>query len=120
MAETAITVQTAKTPFQVVAAGGLDITFAAADNVNGNKYQVTGREILIIRNDNVGAQTVTINSTVDEKNREADITAYSMAAGDYAVFTGGLTNSKGWKQSDATITLLASAADVFVAVVRLP
>jgi len=109
-----------KTPFEVIAAGGLDITFAAADNVNGNKFAVTGREILIMRNDNVGAQTVTINSVADEKNREGDITAYSLATGDYAIFTGGLTNARGWKQTDGTITLLASAADIFVAAIRLP
>jgi hypothetical protein len=120
MAETAITVQTAKTPFEVVSAGGLDFTLAAADASNGNKYQVTGREILVMYNSDASPQTVTINSVNDEKNRDGDIAAYSLAAGDYALFAGGLTNSKGWKQTDGTITLTVSDAGILLAAIRLP
>lgn len=120
MAETALTVQELEGPFDIASATDLDFTFAAADNVNGNSYIVTGREILVARNDNVGAQTLTLNGVPDEKNRSGPITAYSIGIGLYSIFTQGLTNAKGFKQSDGTITLIASAADVMLAVLRLP
>lgn len=120
MARTAITVQDIDAPFATVSAGSLDFTLAATDNSNGNYFACTGREIVIFFNSDVGAQTVTIDSVADEKNRQADITAYSLAAGDYVCFGGGLTNSKGWKQTNGQIYIDSSAAAVKVAVLRLP
>ena len=120
MAETALTVQELEGPFDIASATDLDFTYTASDNVNGNSYVVTGREILICRNDNAGAQTITINGVPDEKNRSGPVTAYSMGIGFYSIFTQGLTNSKGFKQSDGTITFLTASADILVAVLRLP
>ena len=120
MARTAITVQELQAPFDAVTAGSEDFTWAACDAVNFNYFTCTGREVILFRNDNVGAQTVTIDSVDDEKGRQEDITTYSLASGDYAVFGVGLTNSKGWKQTNGQIYIDASAADVFVAVLRLP
>lgn len=120
MARTAITVQEIDAPFAVVSAGSLDFTFAALDNVNGNYFACTGREIILFQNTDVGAQTVTIDSVADEKNRQADITAYSLAAGDFVCVGVGLTNAKGWKQSNGQIYIDSSDAGVKVAVLRLP
>ncbi len=81
---------------------------------------MTGKELLIAKNDGTGAHTITIDSTIDEKNREADITAYSLAAGDYIAFTGGLTTSKGWQQTGGVIHIDTDSANIKVAVLRLP
>lgn len=105
-------------PSLPLSAGSADFTWQAADQANdGNDTPHTGREILLVRNDNAGAQTVTIHSIADPYNREGDITAYSMAAGDYAVF--GPFQSAAWRQSDGKLWFNGSAADVFFAVLRL-
>lgn len=121
MAETALTVQSIKSPFATIAAGDADFTFAAGDANDGNSFPCTGSEILIAYNsDDTNPYTVTISSVDDEKGRSEDITDYSLAAGDYAIFGVGLTNSKGWQQSDGTINLAVENAAVLVAVLRLP
>lgn len=117
---TAITVQSVDAPFDTIAAGGADFTFGAGDASNGNTFACTGRELLLLSNESGGAATVTITSVDDEKNRSEDITNYSMADGDFAVFGVGLTNSKGWRSSSGTIRITVSDADLKVAVLRLP
>lgn len=120
MARTALTPQSlpGSTPSLPLAADSADITWTAADNVNGNDVPHTGREIVLVRNDNVGAQTVTITSVADPYNRTGDITTYSVGIGEYAAF--GPFDVAGWKQADGKLYLDASAADVFFAVLRLP
>lgn len=118
---TALTIQTAKAPFVVTSAGDLDYTYAAAD-VSGNTFACTGREILLVINPAGGSTyTLTITGQADETGRLGTISAYSMAAGDYIVWMGGLTNSVGWKDaSSGLITVTANNAAVLLAVVRLP
>jgi hypothetical protein len=118
---TALTVQTLKAPFAVLSAGDLDYTMAAAD-VAGNTFVCTGREIVLIYNPAGGSTyTVTITSVANAKNRTGTITAYSMAAGDFVAWTGGLTNTPGWKVAGTgVVTLTANNAAVLIAVVRLP
>jgi len=121
MARTALTVQTLKTPFQVITAGGADFTLAAGDGTgDGNSFVATGKELLIAHNDGTAAYTVTIDSVADEKNREGDITSYSMAAGDRAAFTVGMTNEKGWKQTGGVIHVNVNNSAIKLAVLRLP
>lgn len=120
MARTAITVQELLSPFDNVTAGDMDITFAAGDGTAGNSYAVTGKELLLAYNDGTAAKTIDIDSVDDEKNREDDISSYSLAVGDYIAFTGGLTNSKGWKQSGGVIHVDVEDSDVLVAVLQLP
>lgn len=98
-----------------------DLTFtpAGAAFADGAGFPLTGREVLIVRNANAGAQTVTIDSVPDAKNREGDITAYSIGAGEIAAF--GPFPVAGWKQSaDGELHFEATATDVEFAVVRLP
>lgn len=118
---TAITVQTIKGPFEAITAGSADFTFAAGTITDGDTFACTGREILLVTNtDAVNAETITITSVDDEKGRAEDITAYSLAAGDFVAFGVGLTNSKGWKSTAGNIRITVSAATVKVAVLRLP
>lgn len=116
---TALTPQTILTPFATVTAGLLDYTMAAAD-VAGNTFVCTGRELLLVYNPSGGSTyTLTITSAADEDGRTGTITAYSMATGDYVVWTGGLTNSPGWKSS-GVITVTANNTAVLLAVLKLP
>ncbi len=120
MARAAITVQEIDAPFAAVTAGSLDFTFAASNSADGNYFVSTGREIILVQNADASTQTVTIDSVADEKNREGDITTYSMAAGDFAALGVGLTNAKGWKQTSGQIYINTSDDDVKLAVLRLP
>lgn len=122
MARLSVTPQDVKSSYPTlpIAANGLDFTWVAsgADFAQGFGFPLTGREVLLVRNDNVGAQTVTISSVVDEKNRSGDITTYSVGIGEYAVFP--FFRPEGWRQSDGKLYGAASAADMFIAVLRLP
>ena len=111
---------TMKTPFEAVSAGGITFAFTAG-NTGGDTISITGRELIIIQNTGVGARTFTIASQVDEKGRTGDIPAYSLAAGEFAYFTGGLTNSIGWRNvSTGLLTITPSHAEVKYAVLKLP
>lgn len=117
---TVIAIQTILAPFAAVGAGAADFVFVAGTVTDGDTYACTGRELLLAFNTGAGARTITIVSVDDETNRAESITAYSLAAGDYAVFGQGLTNSKGWQSSAKTIRITVSHAEVTVAVLRLP
>ena len=120
MTVTAITtgLNTLKAPFDDVAANALNIAWQTA-TVAGEKFTCTGREILLMRNDS-GTNTVTITSVDNEKGRAENLAAYEITGTEIAYWTGGLTNAKGWKQTDGTILVTASSTDVSFAVLRLP
>ena len=106
-------------PTLPIAANSADITFtnAGASFADGAGFPLTGREVLVVKNGNVGAQTLTVSSTKDDKGRTGDITAYSLAAGDIAIFRFPI---EGWRQADGQLYFAASATDVAFGVVRLP
>ncbi len=97
-----------------------DFTFVAsgADFVDGFSFPLTGRELLIIRNDNVGAKTVTIDSVAAKRtNREGDISAYSIGVGEYCVL--GPFGKDGWAQlTTGFLHGEVEAADLFLAVIK--
>ena len=102
-----------------VTAGSADIGFvlSGASFADGFRFPMTGRELLIIRNDNAGAQTVTIASLVSKRtNRSGDIDAYSMAADDVIVL--GPFSKDGWEQVSGELWGAVSAADLNLAVIK--
>lgn len=110
---------TLKTPFANVTADSLNIAWQTG-TVDGEKFQCTGREILLIRNDS-GTNTVTITSVDNDKGRQENLAAYEITGSEIAVWTGGLTNAKGWKQTNGTILVTATTGTaVSFAVLRLP
>ena len=119
MPRTEITVNEAaeRYPTLPVSANALDFSFTAGDVANGNAYVATGREVVIFRNVNAGAQTFTLDSVADEQGRTGDITAYSLGAAEFAVLYPPL---RGFQQSDGMIYIDVSHADVTIAVLRLP
>jgi hypothetical protein len=122
MARLLLTVQEppGKYPATPLAANSADLiwTAAGADFADGASFVLTGRELLLVRNDNAAAQTITISSVKDPYNRTGDITAYSLGPGEYAMF--GPFPRDGWAQADGKLYFAASAANVYFAVIRLP
>ena len=99
MARTALTIITPKGPYPgTVAAEALDFVWGAGDATNENDFIFTGRELILVRNDNAAAKTIGLVSSVAQKTkRTADIAAYSVGIGEYACFWPG--NPDGWNQS---------------------
>lgn len=120
MARTTLTKTNAGGNFPVVplTADSADITMTAADVANGNQFVPTGNELVIAHNSGASPYTVTITSVAAGNNRTGDITTYSLAAGDYAVF--GPFRREGWLQSDGYIYLAASNASVKFGIITLP
>jgi hypothetical protein len=92
--------------------------FTAADATNFNSFVSTGRELLLIQNSGASPYTVTVHSVVDSRNRTGDITAYSLAAGTFAVL--GPFFIPGWLESDGTVWVDASNAAILFAVISPP
>lgn len=95
------------------------LTWTAIDIVNTNKITMSGRKmILIFRNDDVAAKTVTISSSDNPYGRTADVTAFEIAASAYAIRE---FEPLGWEQTlggrDMIIT--ANDADIKVAAINL-
>lgn len=110
----AITVQTIPTGYDQT----LDaLTFTALSAGADDTFVSTGRELLIFRNDDAGAQSVTITSETDPQGRTGD-TTLSMAAGTYAV--SQLFPRVGWAASNGLISIVCTVATIYVAVLRLP
>ena len=108
-----------KYPVTPITANALDEVFtpAGADFADGARFKLTGKEILIVHNDNAGAQTITITSQVDPYNRLGTITDYSIGIGEYAVFPQ--FPMEGWADASGYLNMVASATDVEFLVLRL-
>ena len=95
------------------------LTWTAIDIVNTNSITMTGRKLLLLfRNDDVAAKTITISSSENPYGRSADVTAFSMAAGAYAT---RIFEPVGWEQTLGGRNLIVTAedADIFVAAINL-
>jgi len=120
MARTAITTASIRelTPQNVVvAADEADLDLEAGDDVNGNDVDCTGAELLVVKNTDVGAQTVTITAAPDEFGRAGAITTYSVGADETAVF--GPFPTAGWRQTDGKLYIDVSDAAVEIGVLRI-
>ena len=98
--------------------GEANYSFTAADTTDQNDFILTGREVLLITNTNAASQDVTIGSVPDAYGREGDLTVTVPATtGAVALYFG---DRSGWMQSDGTLYLDCSSADVSYCVLRLP
>jgi hypothetical protein len=100
-------------------AGTLALSWTAADTVNQNQCDITGKEVLLAWNtDAVTAYTVTVNSVPDPQlGRSGDITSYSIPAG--TVCWIGPMPTVGWQQSNGKLYFQANNAAVKFAVVKI-
>lgn len=115
MARTSITPITAAGSY---ATAPVQITFTAADIANFNQAVMSGKDLLLINNTDVGAQTVTVNSVSDPYSRTGDITAFSMATGTF--YMVGPLFKLGWAQSGGVLFFQGSTATVKFALIQIP
>lgn len=95
-------------------ANAADLTMTAADTGNTNQFAASGKDLVIAHNTSVGTPyTVTIGNVVPEN----DIAAYSLGAGEYAVF--GPFELDGWVQTDWKVYLEGENAAVKFGVLDL-
>lgn len=118
MAATVVAVQESSGKYAVPGAGEADITFEALDASSGGYFINTGKEMVLVNNTDASPQTFTITSTpLAGTAREGSISAYSLAAGDFALF--GPLPIDGWAlSSDFKTYMSASDVAVEVAVIR--
>ena len=98
---------------------GIVLTQTAADAVNLEEVKMTGRELVIAWNPDVGAHTVTIDSTSNQQGRTLDVTADSIGAGATHVY-GPFTSKLGWVQGDGTLNFEADSALIEFTIIRMP
>lgn len=116
--QTALTPVVLKENNYAVQPGDLTLTETACDNVNGNSFPHTGREILLVHNTNASSGTFSVTSVADQYGRTGDISAYSVAASAIAVID--LDTITGWRQSNGNVLLACSANTMKFVVLRLP
>jgi hypothetical protein len=92
-----------------VAQGLLDKAFQAADPVNGNFYQSSGKDMLIVFNSDTVSHTFGIQSAPDQFGRYANIT-YTVAAGGYEAVI--ISSQAIYTQPNGQVVL--SASDVHI------
>lgn len=97
---------------------GTAVTFTAANLTDKEQFTLTGRELILVKNDDAQSQTYTVNTVADPYGRTKDITTASIAAG--AIHCIGPIGLVGWQQSDGMLYLEASDTDVKFAVITLP
>lgn len=93
------------------------VTWTAADTSNDNQFTLTGRELILIRNqDGANAHNVTLTSIADPYGRTGDITASVAASGYRAFWVGALL---GWLQSDGKFYLEADSTQIEFAILKI-
>lgn len=95
----------------------VDVGMVAAD-LAGNTFRSTGREIVIVRNDDAAPQTITVTSQpASRTGRVGDIAAASIPIGEVRVFQ--IFPRDGW-ETGGLITVTASDVDMLLGVIRAP
>ncbi len=92
-----------------VAQGQLDKAFQAADPVNGNYFQSSGRDLLLVFNSDSAPHTFGIQSAPDQFGRFANIT-YTVAAGSYEAVI--ISSQAIYTQPNGQVVLSASDAHI--------
>jgi hypothetical protein len=99
-----------------VTAGQLAVTFAACDNVNGNSFTSTGREILLVQNTDASAHTFSATPVPDPYGGiNSTMNPYSVAANSFASVQ--MKFLIGW-QSGGVITLACNSNLIKFAVLQ--
>ena len=86
------------------------------DIADGSQFKATGKEIVVVKNPDTAAHSVTITSSEDKFNRTKDISK-SIPTGEQHVF--GVFPLSGWVQSDGYIYLSDSDNTLEFAVITI-
>lgn len=105
------------TKTSVYTANAADLTMTAATPADDEQAAHNGKMLLIAHNTGGSPYTITVSSVVDALGRTGDISAYSLGAGEYAVF--GPFELEGWLQTTGYLNFEAENAAVKFGVVRL-
>jgi len=98
-------------------AGQFDVTFSSVDEVSGNEFALTGKEIIVFHNTNTTAVAgITLTSVADPYNRTGDLTA-TLGSGEYAAFYAG--DIKGWRQSTGAFYFTGSISGLKAGILRI-
>lgn len=92
-------------------------TWVGCDASNGNSFPNTGRELLLVHNNDSSAHVVTVASVADELGRTGDSTK-NINGGSYYVFQ--FFQPKGWRQSDGTIRVTCADSTIQYALLLFP
>ena len=120
MPRTNIAAQTTPGPYPTIplTPDSRDIAFVGANVADGNDTAlVAGKTLVIVRNVDVGAHTVSFASQPDTLNRKGDITDYSVGAGQSALF--GPFTTIGWAAA-GRLQINGDNVNVEIAVITLP
>jgi hypothetical protein len=111
MARGTITAQSAPGSYTT---GGAALTWTTGDSTNGHEVTAVGKLLIIVRNDDTGAQAPTILSVTDRFGRTGDLT-FSIAANAYRMF--GVMETEGFRQSDGNIYIDVADNNLMIAVI---
>lgn len=116
MARTALKKTTATTPYPIA---GVSLIWTPATVSDGNKFTMTGQELLLARNVHAtDAKDVVITSVACSHGRTGNVTQ-ALAAGAVRSF-GPFKRKDGWVQSDGMLYVLGEDANVEFAVINMP
>lgn len=117
MAKATLTKTALPGAYASVTVNSADVTLTAADVANKNQFVASGRDLVVAFNSGAAPHTVTITSVADPRyGRTKDISAYSVGAGELAVFE---LKRPGYMQADGYIYLEADHAEIKFGVIPL-
>lgn len=94
-----------------IIAGQLTVTLTACDNVNGNQYTFTGREVLVMQNTDTSAHTISVNTIADPYGgTNTTLTSYSLPATSVSMIQ--MKYSQGWLQTGGVIQIAACSSNL--------
>jgi hypothetical protein len=121
MARTNIAAQTTPGAYPTlpIGAGTRDLATTPADVANGNETSlIDSKTLVLVYNSGASPHTVTFDSVaIPTYNREGDITAYSVGAGEISLF--GPFKTAGWANS-GKLYIDANHAEILFMVITLP
>lgn len=94
-----------------------ELTFQAGDTAGNTVVMSTGKCLLLVQNEGVGAGTVTVTSSRDPYGRTADISAFSVDAGGFAA---RIFSAIGWEQNAGARDLLLTPSATTMTFVAIP
>jgi hypothetical protein len=119
-------------PTLPLASTSLDLTFAAADDVNGNFFTAdpltvvvpqgtitgatVGGNLILVWNTDTAPHTISISSQPDAAGRSGDLSSYTVGAGVISAFK--LSQVLGWADGFGNVSLTADSALVKFAIIQ--
>lgn len=112
MARTALTINGPEGPYSGTMASA---TFEAADVSNGNKFTITGDEVIHARNTDTTSNNVILKSVKDDLGRKGDVTL-SVSASSFVV--KGPMARDGWENSSGEMDVSANSNKIEFSIYR--